>query len=147
NLSDSELIVTLIIIDLVDNKQLVSVSNIEKRSNYKISEINSILYQLHEKKYLQVQANGNSIKVDFTGLFEDNNINHQEYGNMIKIFEEEFGRTLSGTEVETIGVFIRKYSKEDIIYALRQALLSGAKNTNYINKVLFNNNDNDNDKK
>ena len=58
--------------------------------------------------------------------------------NIYKLFEEEFGRTLSPMEYEIItGWLNSKYNEEVIIEALKEAVYNGANSLRYIDKILF----------
>lgn len=138
DLTDKELVLSLIIIDMLKENVLVSSDNIRKRCKYSISEINEILHTLDKKKYLLIKVKGNNITVDLSGLFNEEDIESEDYGSLISVFEQEFGRTLSHAEVNMIGAMIEKYKKDDIVYALRQAILNNAKSTNYVAKILVN---------
>ena len=53
-------------------------------------------------------------------------------------FESEFGRVLSPIEYETINRWISSGVKEDLILnALKEAVVSGACNLRYIDKIIY----------
>lgn len=59
--------------------------------------------------------------------------------DIVSTFEQEFGRALSGTELQMIGDWIQKdkYAEEIILMALREAVLSQALNLKYIDRILL----------
>ena len=58
--------------------------------------------------------------------------------NIYSKVEQEFGRTLSPIECETIKGWIDSNIKEDlIIEALKEAVLNGVNNLKYIDKILY----------
>lgn len=69
-------------------------------------------------------------------LIEDK---HDEKANDIyTLFEEEFGRTLSPTEYETITNWLECNIPVDLIKsALKEAVLNGVNSLRYIDKILF----------
>ena len=69
-------------------------------------------------------------------LIEDK---HDEKANDIyTLFEEEFGRTLSPTEYETITNWLECNISVDLIKsALKEAVLNGVNSLRYIDKILF----------
>ena len=71
-------------------------------------------------------------------LIEDSNEQTKDELNIYKMFEEEFGRTLSPMEYEIItGWLDSHYKHEIIIAALKEAVYNGANNLRYIDKILF----------
>ena len=69
-------------------------------------------------------------------LFEKKKDNDSK--DIYSIFEQEFGRTLSPTECETISGWIKNNISEELIKeALKEAVLSGVNNLRYIDKILF----------
>ena len=58
--------------------------------------------------------------------------------NLFSIFEKEFGRTLSPIEYELINAWKENhFSEELILAALKEAVLNGASNLRYIDKILY----------
>ncbi len=58
--------------------------------------------------------------------------------DIFSIFEEKFGRTLSGMDFEIIKAWIEKDFKEEIILeALNEASYNGVTNLRYIDKILY----------
>ena len=59
--------------------------------------------------------------------------------NLYNIYESEFGRPLTYTEIETIKSWLETgFSESQIILALKEAVASKAKNMRYIDKILLN---------
>lgn len=58
--------------------------------------------------------------------------------DIFSLFENEFGRTLSPIEYETINKWIENNISEDIIKsALKEAVLNGVCNLRYIDKIIY----------
>lgn len=58
--------------------------------------------------------------------------------DIFSIFEEEFGRTLSGSDYELINAWMEKNFSEDIIIAaLKEASYNGSRSLKYIDKILY----------
>lgn len=55
-----------------------------------------------------------------------------------QLVEREFGRMLSPMEIELAGIWSKNYKREDIIDAIKEAVLSDVKNMKYIDKILLN---------
>ena len=101
---------------------------------------------LDEKNELYQEKNGTYTKCiqdGYTGkdrlelgkdrLGEDSQDNHAD--NLYDFVEKNFGRTLSPVEIDEIS----KWENNDLTrYAIKQAILNGAYNFSYINKILHN---------
>ena len=59
--------------------------------------------------------------------------------NVFVVFEREFGRPLSVFECETISLWLDtdKNTPELVLHALKEAVISGKLNINYIDRILF----------
>lgn len=57
---------------------------------------------------------------------------------IVQLIEREFGRMLSPIEIELAGIWAQSYTYEDVIDALKEAVLSDVKNMKYIDKILQN---------
>ena len=66
------------------------------------------------------------------------NENKENNKDIYKKFEEELGRTLAPTEVTMIADLKENYSEELILYALKNAVINGARNLRYIDSTLKN---------
>lgn len=58
--------------------------------------------------------------------------------NIFECFEEEFGRTISQKELQMLSDWLEKYTEEEVIKALRKAIIYNKKDFNYINRILEN---------
>ncbi len=62
----------------------------------------------------------------------------KEESDIYSLFENEFGRTLSPIEYETIGKWLENNISEDTIKgALKEAVLNGVTNLRYIDKIIY----------
>ena len=58
--------------------------------------------------------------------------------DIFSVFENEFGRTLSPIEYQTINAWLEKGTDEETIKkALKEAVINGVSNLRYIDKILF----------
>ena len=69
-------------------------------------------------------------------IVADNNVEEEIDTSVFSIFESELGRTLSPMEYEKIKEWVGSNSQELIVLALREAVLNGVNNLNYIDKIL-----------
>ncbi len=63
---------------------------------------------------------------------ENDNVNDNVFGS----FETELNRTLSQEEKEKIISWLKQYGEEDTLFALRNAIVAGVTDFNYINRIL-----------
>lgn len=57
---------------------------------------------------------------------------------VVQLIEREFGRMLSPIEIELAGIWSQSYPFDDVVDALKEAILSDVKNMKYIDKILQN---------
>ena len=89
-----------------------------------------------------VKTNGLSSEVINLDMFYDklimNTKTEEVSTDIYSKFESEFGRVLSPIEYETINRWISSGVKEDLILsALKEAVVSGACNLRYIDKIIY----------
>lgn len=58
--------------------------------------------------------------------------------DIVKLIEREFGRMLSPLEIELAGIWAQSYRYEDVVDAIKEAVISDVKNMKYIDKILLN---------
>lgn len=66
------------------------------------------------------------------------NQNSSAQVDIARLIEREFGRMLSPIEIELAGVWSRQYQYDDVVEAIKEAVLSDVKNMKYIDKILLN---------
>ena len=147
NITDYDFIVLLYFINQKDNIPF-DVSKISKDLYIEESKVLEIITSLTDKKYISIEIKKNN------GIIEEY-ISLELFYNKIKLllienksveknsdiystFEQEFGRTLSPVEYETITNWIECNIPIELIKeALKEAILSGVSNIRYIDKILF----------
>lgn len=144
-ISIDELIVMIYLINIED--YVLDYKKISKDINIDLKEVMGIVESLCEKKILEI-----SLKKNKSSKFEEN-INLDLFYNKVFMsiinddttessiydkFEKEFGRTLSPIEYELISGWLSNgYKEEVILSALKEAIISGANNLKYIDRILF----------
>ncbi len=104
---------------LVD-KKLISVELGKNESNKTVEKI--VLSDLYENYTKEVKKEEKK----------------QSANDIYSIFEEKFGRTLSGMDYEIIKAWLEKdFTEEIIIEALNEAVYNGVTNLRYIDKILY----------
>lgn len=126
-----------------------NITKISSDLNIESSKVLELINELNEKNYISIEMRKNDTGVieEFisTELFfnkissmlmeeQDNNGSNDIY----TIFENEFGRVLSPTEVEIVNKWTESNISEDLIKeALKEAVLNGVHNMRYIDSILF----------
>lgn len=129
----------LIIMTMQDlNVRPINPQTISKFSSLSLKQIDEILLSLLDM-HLILRKQG---KLDLAPLYQyllKEEIKEEKEVNLVEIFEDAFGRTLSQRELEIINSFKRAgYDDEMIIDALNEAVKSGVINFRYIEKILEN---------
>jgi DNA replication protein len=137
----------LLLLYFINVSNSLNTESIVKHLKLSEKEILDTFSSLVNKKLIEVVVNkkGNKIEEEVSlDLFynkllmanktEEKSINSDIYS----VFENEFGRTLSPIEYETISMWVSKGIEEETIKkALREAVINGVSNLRYIDKILF----------
>ena len=115
-----DLITVMTKINELKSKKLIEVE-LKKNSASKLEEYIS-LDLLYNKVFLE---------------FIDEKEEKSDDVNIFSTFEKELGRTLSPIEYELLNAWLEQYNKDIIIEALKEAVISDAKNFRYIDRILF----------
>ena len=143
NLSEQDL---LVLIFLINNDETFNPMLIASNMQIKIDEVMKSINNLINQKLIEIDTiKENKIKeiINLNNLFEKlalllNNEKEESSIDIYKIFEQELGRTLAPTEVTMIADLKENYNEELILYALKNAVINGARNLRYIDSTLKN---------
>ena len=120
-----------------------------KRLGFDVPEIMEIVSNLSAKNYLEIVVKKEDKKmkeyISIESFYEKlllNTVGQEEENvdnsGIYNIIEEEFGRTLSPIEYETISGWLNAKIDESLIKeALKEAVLNGVNNLKYIDKILY----------
>ena len=86
------------------------------------------------EEYISLDLLYNKVFLEFIDEKEDKG---DDCNNIFSIFETELARPLSPIEYELLNAWCEQYNKDIIIEALREAVISDAKNFRYIDRILF----------
>lgn len=107
-------------------------------STLSIKEIDDIMIGLVDRHYLD-RIN---LRIDFKPLEKlllGIKVEKKEEVNLVDVFEDAFGRTMSTLDIEYINQFKRTgYDDEMIVSALKEAVKSNALSFRYVERVLEN---------
>ena len=143
NLSEQDL---LVLIFLINNDETFNPMLIASNWQIKIDEVMKSINNLINQKLIEIDTiKENKIKevVNLNNLYEIlalllNNETQESSIDIYKTFEQELGRTLAPTEVAMIADLKENYSEDLILYALKNAVINGARNLRYIDSTLKN---------
>lgn len=147
NLDDYEFLTIVYLINQKGNIPF-DIPKISKDLFMEQSKILDVISNLTDKKYISIEIIKNNgvieeyISLDLffnkIKLFLIEQKSDDRSNDIYSNFEQEFGRTLSPTEYETISNWIECNISPDLIKsALKEAVLSGVHNIRYIDKILF----------
>lgn len=147
DISDYEFLLLIYLINQKENI-IFDVPKISRDLFIEQSKLLEVISSLTDKKYISVEIKKNNgiieeyISLDLffskIKLFLIEDKSDSKSNDIYSSFEQEFGRTLSPTEYETISNWIEcNISKDLIKAALKEAILSGVHNIRYIDKILF----------
>ena len=148
---DMEEFVFLIYLYNVGDKILFDVNKFSKDLNMELPMILSYIDDLTEKHLISVEVikNDKNVMEEYVVLdmfynkltnllIDDINSGSDDSNSIYDVIQEEFGRTITNIESEIIDAWIESgYSEELILEAVREAVLSGATNFRYIDKILY----------
>lgn len=149
---DTDEFIFLMYLMSLGDKCLFDVNKYANDLNIKPAIILTYIDDLTEKKYISVDVikNDKNVMDEYVvlDLFYDkvsnllvddiNNDSEKETKNIYDVIQEEFGRGITSIESEIIDAWIESgISEELILEAVKEAVLSGATNFRYIDKILF----------
>ncbi len=134
--SDETLVILMI--DFL-NQHMITITHgiLAEKFKKDSDEIDDILSHLTAKGYLSLQFDQGKIIFSIDGVFDD----HKEKSiafdqSMFDLFESEFGRPLSQTELQRMSDWLENYDQKLIGYALREAVTYDRKSFDYIDRIL-----------
>ncbi len=137
----------LLIIYFLNGELSLDLEKIKEALNLTDEEILNTYSNLLTKGYIETtlnKENGKVTEIISLDMLYDKLIltsqkeNKTEQTDIFSQFENEFGRSLSPIEYETINKWIEKNVSEEIILsALKEAVMCGATNLRYIDKIIY----------
>ena len=146
NITEEELIIIMVIMSYGD-RVLYNPEEFAKEINTSKQNVMKIISNLCNKNILTIDMEKKNNKayeyISFDLLYEKlaNTVCHVEEKeidtSIFTIFENELGRTLSPMEYEKIKEWITSGNSEELIVnALKEAVMNGVNNFNYIDRIL-----------
>ena len=137
SLTPQQLVVVLAILWAEKNSQEINIEKLGELTRLNKEEINSELSALSQKGYLTIKTKNKKVEFSLEGLFEGEKQRITALdNNLFALFEQEFGRTLSPNELQMLVDLKSRYKQEELVEALRCALIYDKRSMNYVAKVL-----------
>lgn len=136
NLRSEELLVILLIDYFNEHQLMITLQTLAAKMDCRVDEVDEILENLKIKGYVDVRIEGGKLCFVIDGLFEEK-VQPAASESIFDIYETEFGRPLSRSEMQRLADFMQQYEEEMILNALREALIYGHKNFDYIEQILI----------
>ena len=135
----------LLLLYFINIKALLDLNDIKKVLGFNEEEILNTYTSLITKGLIEVKVfkdSGVVSEVISLDMFSDklvmNTKNEENNTDIYSKFESEFGRSLSPIEYETINRWLENGVSEEIITsALKEAVINGASNLRYIDKIIY----------
>jgi len=128
----------LLMIDYFNEFQLgLSLNILSEKCNVSIEEVDNIINALRTKGYLDFKVVNKKIRFTLDGLFDEEENSTYDTSSLYELFESELGKILTEKELSMINTWLKQYNVDEIIDALREALIYKKKDFNYIQKILI----------
>ena len=135
----------LLLLYFINIKALLDLNDIKKVLGFNEEEILNTYTSLITKGLIEFKVfkdSGVVSEVISLDMFYDklvmNTKNEENNTDIYSKFESEFGRSLSPIEYETINRWLENGVSEEIITsALKEAVINGASNLRYIDKIIY----------
>lgn len=112
---------------------------ISQYSSQPSEQIDQLMLRLINQRYLDRRGGELDFAPIWRMLLKEKQSEVKEEVNLVQAFEDGFGRSLNGIEIEFINEFKRAgYDDDMILDALKEALKSNVRNFRYIEKILMN---------
>lgn len=136
----------LILIFLINNDEMFNPLLISTSLNIDLNNVMKIINNLITKNIIEIETlKDKKFKeiINLNKLYQKlaliiTNETKKDTKELYSIFEKELGRTLAPSELTLIAEFKENYDEELILFALKNAIINGARNLRYIDSTLKN---------
>lgn len=139
NLSAKEVVILLLIDYLNGLHQNIDPVVLSKRSGIEVEKVDELIHQLVRKNLLEVKPLKDKIEFNIDNLFQEGLRYEFVDENIFEVFESELSRPLSQPELQRLNGWLSQYTQNEIIAALRTAIVYQKVTFPYINSILVNN--------
>jgi DNA replication protein len=135
-LTSIEALVVLQLEHMRKNNLTIDLDVLATRCKVEAEAIDLILESLTRKGYLTLEVKRAEVCYALDGLYESPRMLAPSADSIFKLFEQEFGRPLSSSEIDKLTDWLERTSGDICIHALREAVMYRKLNFNYIDKIL-----------
>ena len=135
DMTPAESLIILLIDFCNEFNQPIDIQVLSRMACLNKEDVDEAIIRLCSRGYLTIQQNRDVITFDIDAVFSQRNISY-DGKKLYETFEAEFGRVLSRSELERLSEWLRLYSQQDIIDALRDASINRKLNFTYIDRIL-----------
>ena len=114
-------------------------SVLAKRTGLQQDRVDTLIQQLVRQNILEIKPLKDRIEFILDRLFEEGVRYEYVDENIFEVFESELSRPLSQNELERLNSWLNQYTQDEIIAALRTAIVYQKVSFPYINTILINN--------
>lgn len=137
-LSPHQLLIVLMIDYLNTHQELITLESLSKRLALEENVVDQAIQSLVARSYLKISVSSDRVQFSIEGIFENGLLYEHVDEDVFRVFETEFGRLLSQSELQTINTWLKTYEESMILDALRSAVIYKKLNMKYINTILIN---------
>lgn len=137
---DAKEVLVLLLIDFF-NQQHISIDHelIGEKLKMDQDEVEEVFTTLSEKGYLNLDFKNGALIFSVEGVFDLQSVQSSVIDqSLCERVESDFGRTLSGPEMQRIWDMANEYDSRAFICALNEAICNDVYDLNYIERILQN---------
>jgi len=135
-----EQVVVLLMVDFYNEQgKAIDLEAFAKACSMELAEVDQVIHSLVQSQILKIQPQKDRIDFSIDGLFDQGVMYEYVDQDIFEVFETEFGRLLSQNELMTLNKWLATYSQDEILEALRSALIYQKASMPYIEAILVNN--------
>mgnify|MGYP001207947410 CR=1 FL=1 len=139
NVSGDQALLLLMIDYLNTQKEIIDPQILSNRTGLKPERVDELIHQLVRQNILEIKPLKDRIEFNIDRLFQEGLLYEYVDETIFEIFEGELARPLSQSELERLNSWLNQYTQEEIISALRTAIVYQKVTFPYINSILANN--------
>jgi DNA replication protein len=132
---------TLVIINIEHFNEfnlLIDLNLLSNACNCTQTEIDKVLTKLINKGYLKIEMVEDKVLYNTDGLYQFKNYKQDDQStDIIEIYEKEFKRPLSATEIDKLNYWLSQLDYAFLIHALREAAIYRKFSFPYIERILI----------
>lgn len=135
-LSPKQVVVVLMIDYHNSLSRPIDMPTFAKSCAMELNEVDEILESLVQSGLLKIKAQRDNVSFNLDALFSGGLLYEYVDEDIFEVFESEFGRLLSQNELMILNEWLSIYTQDEILEALRQALIYQKASMQYINAIL-----------